>query len=274
MKKKIALVLAIVFSLCIGLSGFAFADGTTEPTPTAIPEVTPVPTGTETVEVLFSSPALEAAIREQVGKATGPILTSDVAGITKLSLKNKDIDGIEALAYCIGLKELDLGGNRISDITVLMNLAKLTKLDLTGNPIHPRDVTAFKTSHPKTSVKFDSYLKVSKFKGSGIYTVVIKNKSKSAVNLFVGHKDSNPTYSLTQPGKSCTMGPVGMSSYFFTEADKNSFAGATWVKDKLRLNVKRANKTTITKTFAIDQEAKDILYFEWDGSKLKQVKGN
>jgi len=83
----------------------------------------------------FPDPNLEAAIREAIGKPTGPIYPSDLVGLTSLSASLKSITNLTGLEHCINLTELDLEGNQISDISPLANLTNLTYLYLRDNQI-------------------------------------------------------------------------------------------------------------------------------------------
>jgi Leucine-rich repeat (LRR) protein len=80
--------------------------------------------------VFFPDPNLEAVIREAIGKATGPIYSSDLGGLTSLSASEKSIHDLTGLEHCTSLTSLDLGGNQISDISPLAGLVKLTNLNL------------------------------------------------------------------------------------------------------------------------------------------------
>ncbi len=105
----------------------------------------------------FKDPALEAAVREALGKPAGEILASEAAGIQELDLYDcgvTDLSGIEALtglvwleisnnsitdlsplASLIGLEMLYADSNQISDISPLKNLTNLTWLTLQENRI-------------------------------------------------------------------------------------------------------------------------------------------
>ena len=81
--------------------------------------------------VTFPDPNLEAVIREAIGKAEGPILTSDLEILTSLDALEKDINDLTGLEYCISLTELiNLGGEELSNISPLASLTNLTKLHL------------------------------------------------------------------------------------------------------------------------------------------------
>ena len=85
--------------------------------------------------VTFADPNLEAAIREAIGKPTGPIYPSDLEGLTSLSASEKNIADLTGLECATSLTSLSLRYNQISDISPLANLTNLTWLDLEGNQI-------------------------------------------------------------------------------------------------------------------------------------------
>jgi len=86
-------------------------------------------------EVTFSDKNLEEVIREEIGKSSGPIYTSDLEEITHLWASYEDIEDLNGLEHCVNLKQLYLVGNNIYDISSLANLTNLTYLDLGGNNI-------------------------------------------------------------------------------------------------------------------------------------------
>jgi len=96
---------------------------------------TPTPTPTPGDEVVFPDPNLEAAIREAIGKPTGPIYESDLVGLIWLDASERNIADITGLEYCTSLTNLQLWGNQISDISHLAGLTSLTNLLLHQNQI-------------------------------------------------------------------------------------------------------------------------------------------
>jgi hypothetical protein len=89
--------------------------------------------------VTFADPNMEAAIREAIGKAIGPICRSDLEGLTSLSASERNISDLTGLEYCTNLTELDLRYNEISDISPLVQNAGLGEGDtiyLQGNPLN------------------------------------------------------------------------------------------------------------------------------------------
>ena len=85
--------------------------------------------------VYFACPNLEAAIREAIGKPTGPICRSDLAGLTYLSAGGSSIADLTGLEYCTDLVQLYLWNNQISDVSPLAGLTSLWQLSLGSNPI-------------------------------------------------------------------------------------------------------------------------------------------
>lgn len=84
---------------------------------------------------MFACSNLEAAIRQALGRPTGPLDDDELAGIIQLTAPHShitDLSGIEAL---INLQTLRLSQNLISDITPLAGLLQLAELDLGKNMI-------------------------------------------------------------------------------------------------------------------------------------------
>jgi Leucine-rich repeat (LRR) protein len=108
-------ILLIVVSLIAGIIGCG-GDGAEEP-------------------VYFPDANLEAAIREEIGKPTGDIYSSDLAELTYLDASSRDIFDVTGQEHCTSLMCLILHDNQISDISPLTNLTILTYLDLASNQI-------------------------------------------------------------------------------------------------------------------------------------------
>jgi len=85
--------------------------------------------------VNFPDPNLEAVIRGAIGKPTGDIYQSDLAGLTRLVALDRDIIDLTGLECCTSLTTLLLPKNQISDIAPLSNLTSLLTLYLSGNRI-------------------------------------------------------------------------------------------------------------------------------------------
>ena len=80
-------------------------------------------------------PNLEAAIRAAIGKPTGDIMHSDLAGLGSLAANYMGIVDLSGLEYCTCLGDLDLRNNSITDISPLAGHPEMRYLDLGGNQI-------------------------------------------------------------------------------------------------------------------------------------------
>jgi len=87
------------------------------------------------VEVAFVDPDLEAAVRDAIDIATGPIYSSDLGELTHLDASARNITDLTGLEYATSLTTLDLVNNQIRDVSPLANLTSLTTLDLWFNQI-------------------------------------------------------------------------------------------------------------------------------------------
>ena len=85
--------------------------------------------------VSFPASTLEAAVRDAIGKSSGPITDSDLETLASLDASGKDIDDVSGLQSCPNLTSLRLRDNRISDIAPLAALTSLHDLDLRGNQV-------------------------------------------------------------------------------------------------------------------------------------------
>ena len=87
-------------------------------------------------EVSFADANLEAAIRQQLGKPEGPILASELAGLTSLYAPNTPIASLSGLEYCVNLEVLVLDSDlEIKDLSPLAGLTRLRQLYLFFNDI-------------------------------------------------------------------------------------------------------------------------------------------
>jgi internalin A len=93
-----------------------------------------IPAAGQTV-VDFPDPNLEAEIRDAIGKPTGPIYDTDVAGLTSLDADGVAISDLTGLEYCTDLTYLSLDNNQISDLSALAGCTSLTYLNLSTNQI-------------------------------------------------------------------------------------------------------------------------------------------
>ena len=84
--------------------------------------------------VTIEDPNLEAAIRETVDKPDGTLTTEDMARITFLSARRRDIWSIEDLSSASNMLVLDLAFNQLTSVS-LPPLASLSEVDFQGNPM-------------------------------------------------------------------------------------------------------------------------------------------
>ena len=97
----------------------------------------------EVIEVVvFSDAGLEAAIRDAVGKPTGDIHNTDVAGMTYLDASNRGISDLEGIQQCGDLEWIELRDNEIVDVSALASLTMLKAFDLRNNQIADISVLA------------------------------------------------------------------------------------------------------------------------------------
>jgi len=87
------------------------------------------------VEVAFVDPNLEAAVRDAIAIATGPIYSSDLDELTHLDASARNITDLTGLEYATSLTTVDLWFNQIIDISSLAGLTSLTTLNLVNNQI-------------------------------------------------------------------------------------------------------------------------------------------
>lgn len=89
----------------------------------------------EDKEVTFEDKNLEDAIRKKIGKTTGPLYETDMAGITTLDVNSCNINSLNGIENLFWLKQLIVMSNNITDISPLKNLTKLEYLNLDSNKI-------------------------------------------------------------------------------------------------------------------------------------------
>lgn len=98
-------------------------------------------TATAVVEVFTDMPIefndleLLTAIRAQLGKPTGSIYRSELAGLTRLIAEDRLIEDLSGLQYCTGLIQLSLNNNHIRDLSPLASLKNLRQLELGYNQV-------------------------------------------------------------------------------------------------------------------------------------------
>jgi len=87
------------------------------------------------VEVVFPDKYLEAAVREELENADGPLTRVDLKGMKELVVDEKAIEDLTGLEHAVNLTELWLDSNPISDVSPLASLTNLTSLHLRYNQI-------------------------------------------------------------------------------------------------------------------------------------------
>jgi Leucine-rich repeat (LRR) protein len=154
--KKILLVLpALLLTLCLAACGAPVSTETPSPeVPESTPAETPEPTEEKTPEpvIVFTDAALEAKVREAMGKPTGDITLEEAKAVVKLDLSNESFDDMNSqnggirdisdLKYFTDLEELNLSYNNISDFTPLAELKSIKTLGFNG--IAPKDLSVLK----------------------------------------------------------------------------------------------------------------------------------
>jgi Leucine-rich repeat (LRR) protein len=112
---------------------------------------------------------LEAAIREELGKSHGELLTvADMEQLVDLIAENKGIEDLRGLEYAVNLVDLRLCSNRITDLVPLGNLTAVYRLHLSNNNII--DIT------PLSSLP---YLEDLKLDGNNIVDISLLSNNKS-----------------------------------------------------------------------------------------------
>lgn len=94
--------------------------------------------------VTFPDSNLEAAVRSEINKPSGPIQNTDLVGKGFLSLRAayRDIADLTGLEYCTDLMHIELYGNKIDDITPLAGLTNLVDAYLWANRLKDISVLA------------------------------------------------------------------------------------------------------------------------------------
>jgi formylglycine-generating enzyme required for sulfatase activity len=97
-------------------------------------------------EVSIPDPNLNAAIRETLGKPTGPLTQQDMLGLTGLSAIFRNITNVQGLEAAQNLVSLDLQDNRITSVNLLTNLTRLVLLDVSENQFSQLTIPAGMTN--------------------------------------------------------------------------------------------------------------------------------
>jgi hypothetical protein len=85
--------------------------------------------------VVVPDPALQSAIRAELGLPFGCLSESDLLDLTELNANDLNIRNLEGLQFAENLVTLDLSNNDFQSISPLSNLQQLTHLDLSFNRI-------------------------------------------------------------------------------------------------------------------------------------------
>jgi len=87
-------------------------------------------------DIYFADANFENLIREILAKPTEPINSAELATITEIIGREKEIENIYGMEFCRNIQSIDLGENSISDLSPLKNLTGLTRLHLDQNMIN------------------------------------------------------------------------------------------------------------------------------------------
>jgi len=162
MEKTLFVLLALL--LALGLAACGAPVSTETPSP-EVSESTSVKTPEPTPEsaIVFTDAALEAKVREAMGKPEGDITVAEAEAVVKLDLSNESFDDMNSqnggirdisdLKYFTGLKELNLSFNDISDFSPLAELKSIEVLGFNG--IRPKDLSVLKGLTNMTCLIFD-----------------------------------------------------------------------------------------------------------------------
>src|SRR5438445_1195723 len=85
--------------------------------------------------VHFSDTNLEAAVREAIGKPTGPISAGDLQPLMSFSAGGRNIADLSGLEFATNLTWLSVDMNRIRSLEVLKKMPQLTLLGIENNPL-------------------------------------------------------------------------------------------------------------------------------------------
>ncbi len=85
--------------------------------------------------VSIPDPALEAAIRKELGHPLGFLTRGDLLRLRQLDGRAIGIQDLTGLEIATNITFLDLSGNPISDITAIANLVNLLNLNLDGTDV-------------------------------------------------------------------------------------------------------------------------------------------
>jgi Leucine-rich repeat (LRR) protein len=135
--------------------------------------------------VSFPDPALNTAVLNALGKASGPIYASDLTTLTILSAPSAGIHYLDGLEYCTALVNLSLYNNSIATITPLASCTGLQIVSLNQNSITDISPLSSATNLHWVNVGFNNISSISAF--------------GSMANLQYVDVDNNPSLSDLSP---------------------------------------------------------------------------
>jgi internalin A len=92
--------------------------------------------GPETGSVAFEDPALEQAVREELGIGSDePVPSETMASMVVLNAQGRAITSLSGLEYAVNLTNLQISKNNISDLSPIQNLGRLTELRFNYNRV-------------------------------------------------------------------------------------------------------------------------------------------
>jgi formylglycine-generating enzyme required for sulfatase activity len=85
--------------------------------------------------VTIPDPGLDSAIRDALGKPSGPLTEQDLLSLTNLNARNRNVSSIAGLETARNLVSLDLQINRLTNFALPTALSKMSSLNLSVNPL-------------------------------------------------------------------------------------------------------------------------------------------
>ncbi len=164
MKKLLFTLLAILLAIGMAACSAPAAQQTPAAPPAAATTEVPTPEPTpEPAVVVFTDAALEAKVREAMGKPEGDITLAEAKAVLKLDLSNESFDDMNSqnggirdisdLKCFTSLEDLNISFNDISDLSPLAELKSIKSLGFTG--IAPKDLSVLKGLTNMTCLIFD-----------------------------------------------------------------------------------------------------------------------
>ncbi len=170
MKKVLWLMMVLLLALLAVACGAPAAKQADKPADEPAAQTKPVDAQAAETEpanepkiIVFTDAALEAKVREEMGKHEGGITLAEVEAVTKLDLSNESFDDMNSqnggirdisdLEYFTGLEELNLSYNDIGDFTPISELTSITFLGFNG--VRPKDLSVLKDLTNMTCLIFD-----------------------------------------------------------------------------------------------------------------------